>query len=111
MGGRAILEVDENAADGAIDIFYQFRTMQSMRVKILPEAYRQITGVPLSIHRRVLGILERLEHWPAVSGAKPLAGPLAGHYRIRTGDYRVQFRVEANEVIVEKVGHRDRFYD
>jgi mRNA-degrading endonuclease RelE of RelBE toxin-antitoxin system len=46
-----------------------------------------------------------------VSGAKPLRGGLAGHYRLRTGDYRMQFRVAAAEVIVERVGHRDRFYD
>jgi mRNA-degrading endonuclease RelE of RelBE toxin-antitoxin system len=49
--------------------------------------------------------------WPTVSGAKPLTGKLAGHYRIRTGDYRLQFRVEGERVIVEKVGHRDRFYE
>ncbi len=42
--------------------------------------------------------------------AKALSGPLAGHWRLRTGDYRVQFRVEGELVIVEKVGHRDKFY-
>jgi mRNA-degrading endonuclease RelE of RelBE toxin-antitoxin system len=46
-----------------------------------------------------------------VSGAKPLAGNLAGRYRIQTGDYRVQFGVEGETVIVEKIGHRDGFYD
>ncbi len=49
--------------------------------------------------------------WPDVSGAKPLRGKLAGWYRVRTGDYRVQFRVEGAMVIVEKIGHRDRFYE
>jgi len=28
-----------------------------------------------------------------------------------TGDYRVQFRIEREAVIVERVGHRDGFYD
>jgi mRNA-degrading endonuclease RelE of RelBE toxin-antitoxin system len=82
-----------------------------MRIKVLPEAYRQIVELPIPIHRRVLGILERLARWPQVSGAKPLTGPLAGRYRIRTGDYRLQFRIEGPTLIVEKVGHRDRFYD
>ncbi|MBI5759049.1 MAG: type II toxin-antitoxin system RelE/ParE family toxin [Planctomycetales bacterium] len=45
-----------------------------------------------------------------MSGAKPLSGHLAGHFRIRTGDYRVQFRVEGPTVIVERIGHRDGFY-
>jgi mRNA-degrading endonuclease RelE of RelBE toxin-antitoxin system len=49
--------------------------------------------------------------WPEVSGAKPLSGKLAGRYRVRTGDYRVQFYVAGASVIVEKIGHRDRFYE
>ena len=41
-----------------------------------------------------------------------LRGALAGHYRIRTGDYRVQFFVDAGgNPTIEKVGHRDGFYD
>lgn len=46
-----------------------------------------------------------------MSGAKPLSGEFAGHWRLRTGDYRVQFRVEGETVVVEKIGHRDRFYE
>jgi mRNA-degrading endonuclease RelE of RelBE toxin-antitoxin system len=67
--------------------------------------------LPLAIHSRVVLLLERLAIWPTVSGAKPLSGPLAGRYRLRTGDYRLQFRVEGQTVIVEKIGHRDRFYE
>lgn len=46
-----------------------------------------------------------------MSGAKPLSGDLAGLFRLRTGDYRVQFRVERQRIVVEKIGHRDGFYD
>lgn len=60
---------------------------------------------------RVLKVIHRLHGWPAVSGAKPLRGRFAGHYRIRTGDYRVQFRPHGDELVVTKVGHRDGFYD
>jgi len=80
------------------------------KVTLTREAAQGLEDLPLVIHSRVLSLLERLEKWPAVSGAKPLTGPLAGHYRLRTGDYRVQFRVEGQSVIVEKIGHRDRFY-
>jgi len=62
------------------------------------------------LHSRVLAILSKLEKWPAVSGAKPLRHSLAGHFRMRTGDYRVQFRVRGQSVVVEKIGHRDGFY-
>lgn len=36
---------------------------------------------------------------------------MAGHYRLRTGDYRVQFQVSRQTVLVEKIGHRDGFYE
>jgi mRNA-degrading endonuclease RelE of RelBE toxin-antitoxin system len=57
------------------------------------------------------GLLERLEKWPNVSGAKPLRGNLAGQYRLRTGDYRLQFFVVNNDIVIEQVGHRDGFYE
>lgn len=80
-------------------------------VTLEPDAAEQFLALPERIKDRVTGIIVRLEDWPEVSGAKPLRGDLAGHYRIRTGDYRVQFRVEGEEVIIERMGHRDGFYE
>ena len=74
------------------------------------EAVEQLGELPNIVLARMERIVRRLENWPAVSGAKPLRGDLAGHYRIRTGDYRIQFRVAGDEVIIERVGHRDGFY-
>ena len=80
-------------------------------------------------------LVERLRQWPNVSGVKHLRGDLAGKHRLRTGDYRLQFRVAETrkllkvrrvvkgrdivqerevvdyKVILEKAGHRDGFYD
>jgi mRNA-degrading endonuclease RelE of RelBE toxin-antitoxin system len=56
-------------------------------------------------HRR------RLRDWPTVSGAKALSGNLAGWYRIRTGDYRIRFRVEPGRITVDKIGHRKDVYE
>jgi mRNA-degrading endonuclease RelE of RelBE toxin-antitoxin system len=108
-------------------------------VVLTPTAVKEIEELPLPIIARVHRLVERLDQWPAVSGAKPLSGDLAGKYRLRTGDYRVQFRVETTRtirqvkrivktkgkerevveqqevvnfnVVVEKVGHRDGLYD
>ena len=82
-----------------------------MPVRITREARQQFESLPREIQRRVSVIIERLEKWPHVSGAKPLRGFLSGHYRIRTGDFRVQFRVVGTDVVIEKIGNRDRFYD
>jgi mRNA interferase RelE/StbE len=80
-------------------------------VLFTPQAQKQAGALPRRIRARLLAVVERLEDWPDVSGAKPLSGNLAGFYRIRTGDYRLQFRIEGDKVIVVKVGHRDRFYE
>ncbi|MFI5379588.1 MAG: type II toxin-antitoxin system RelE/ParE family toxin [Tepidisphaerales bacterium] len=75
------------------------------------QAQWELDELGRAIHFRVMGILIRLEHWPQVSGARPLRFGLTGRFRIRTGDYRVQFRVEGQTVVVEKIGHRDGFYE
>jgi mRNA-degrading endonuclease RelE of RelBE toxin-antitoxin system len=82
-----------------------------MDVLITAEGLEQFVALPRVIQTRVLKLVERLDRWPDVSGAKPLSGNLAGHWRLRTGDYRVQFRTQGKQVIVERMGHRDGFYD
>ncbi len=95
-----------------------------MKVTIIQEAEEQFQSLPATIQNRVRNVFLRLANWPNVSGAKPLSGPLAGKHRIRTGDYRVQFYLMKAEqatqptgtaaeptIVVEKVGHRDGFYD
>ena len=82
-----------------------------MHVELTPQAAAELERLPGAIHARVLNVLVRLRNWPDVSGAKPLRKNLAGRYRIRTGDYRVQFYARASIVIVERIGHRDGFYE
>lgn len=80
------------------------------KVVLTAQAQRGLNELGRNIHYRITGVLIRLEDWPAVSGAKPLRHGLAGRFRIRTGDYRVQFYLDGQSVIVEKIGHRDGFY-
>lgn len=84
-----------------------------MKVVLTRQAQEEIESLPRVIQARIYGVFERFQDWPDVSGAKPLRGALAGDYRIRTGDYRIQFRVEEAQdlLIVVKVGHRDGFYE
>jgi len=80
-------------------------------VDLTADAQRQVLDLPKTIRARLYRVLDRLTEWPHVSGAKPLRGELAGRYRVRTGDYRIQFYVTGDVLTVEKIGHRDRFYD
>ncbi|HUY37066.1 MAG TPA: type II toxin-antitoxin system RelE/ParE family toxin [Pirellulales bacterium] len=86
-------------------------------IDVTPEAREQFDALPKTIKRRVERLVERLERWPEVSGVKALSGNLAGRYRARIGDYRLQFQAERppgeNDwlLTVEKIGHLDGFYD
>jgi len=82
-----------------------------MRVALSLDAVEQVLTLPSAMRARVMTVLRRLRQWPAVSGVKRLSGPLAGEYRVRTGDYRVQFRIAGDQIVVVKIGHRDGFYD
>jgi len=86
------------------------RENNSVNVVVTQEALEEFRSLPRPIQTRVTRLVERLAQWPNVSGAKALSGRLAGHYRMRTGDYRLQFRVKVDKIVVEKIGHRDGFY-
>jgi mRNA-degrading endonuclease RelE of RelBE toxin-antitoxin system len=83
----------------------------AVRVVLLANAKQDIDALPLTVKARVLDVVERLAKWPDVSGAKPMRGKLKGHYRIRTGDWRVLFHVIAPDVIIVRVAHRRDVYD
>jgi mRNA interferase RelE/StbE len=80
-------------------------------VQMTPEAVQQFADIPVIVQKRIRKLKERLTKWPDVSGAKPLTGNLAGYYRLRTGDYRLRFRVQGDAIIIDKIGHRKDFYE
>ena len=80
-------------------------------VKLTAEAAGEFSNLPKGIRERVLEVFKRLDNWPAVSGVKKLQGDLKGWYRVRTGDYRILFRVQGDNVTVEKIGNRRDVYE
>ncbi len=81
-----------------------------MRVGLTLEAVDQYGKLPRSIQPRIDNVILRLAQWPQVSGVKPLVGRLAGNFRIRTGDYRIVFKVSGDKVTVWKIGDRKDVY-
>ena len=81
-----------------------------MLVTVTEDAKAEIAILPFKIQERVGGVLVRLAAWPNVSGVKYLVGEWAGHARIRTGAYRVVFRIPVEEVNVVKVDDRKDVY-
>lgn len=81
------------------------------KVVLTAGADRQMQALPRVIRYRLHDVVRRLEGWPSVSGAKPLRHRLKGLYRIRTGDFRVMFRVVAHEVWIVRIEHRKDVYE
>ncbi len=81
-----------------------------VRVSLTVEAARQLSALKNPIVSRVHHLLEKLEQWSAVSGAKPLRGSLKGNWRLRTGDWRIVFRVTGDVVQVWAIDNRRDVY-
>jgi mRNA-degrading endonuclease RelE of RelBE toxin-antitoxin system len=83
----------------------------TVAVLLSSDAQAEFLELPTPIKARVEAVFKRLKDWPNVSGAKPLRGPWAGHYRIRTGDWRLLFRVVPPNLLVVRIQHRREVYD
>ena len=81
------------------------------RIEILPVASREIRKLPPEAKRRVQAIIELLADDPRPPAAKKLVA--RPEWRVRTGDYRVIYRIENDvlTVVVVRAGHRRDIYD
>lgn len=80
------------------------------RVVVLPAARRRLMRLDPAA-RRVGALIDSLTHDPRPAGMKALRG-MPGLLRVRSGDYRVVYRVEDREllVLVVALGHRREVY-
>ncbi len=82
-----------------------------MRVEVAPEAGTQLAKLRRPIQTRVRNVIARLGQWPEVSGVKWLTGDWKGFARIRTGDYRVVFKLASDDVLeVVRIADRQDVY-
>lgn len=81
------------------------------RISLSPAAARQLRKFDPQVRRRIQGVLELLAVEPRPPAATRLVGG-AGEWRVRTGDYRIVYEIEDQEllVLVLKVGHRRQIY-
>jgi len=67
-------------------------------------------GIPKNMQKRIRkAIEERLLTEPAKYGG-PLKRGLQGHRKLRVGDYRIIYRVDKENIIILKIGHRKEVY-
>ena len=79
-------------------------------VQVLPVAARAIRKLPPEAKRRIQGVIELLAEEPRPPAAKKLSG--RAEWRVRTGDYRVLYRVQDDvlTIVVVGAGHRRDVY-
>ena len=66
--------------------------------------------IPQNIKETIRKAIERrLLSNPILYGA-PLRHSLKGHRKLRMGNYRIIYRIEENEIIILKIGHRKEVY-
>lgn len=80
-------------------------------IQYTANAARAIRSLDAQVQRRVRAALEALREDPL--RGKPLQLTLKGLRSLRTGDYRIIYRVvqERIEILVVAVGHRREVYD
>lgn len=79
-------------------------------IQVLPVAARAIRKLPPEAKRRIEAAIELLAEDPRPPAAKKLTA--RPEWRVRTGDYRVLYRIEDQVLIVVVVhaGHRREVY-
>lgn len=84
--------------------------MSRYSVEILPVAARALRKLPAEAKRRIEGVIALLADEPRPPAAKKLTA--RPEWRVRTGDYRVLYRIEDARLVITVVslGHRREIY-
>lgn len=79
-------------------------------LRLLPVAARAIRKLPPEAKRRIQGVIETLADEPRPPAARKLTG--RPEWRVRSGGYRVLYRIEDEilTVVVVHAGHRREVY-
>jgi len=84
-----------------------------MAYKLLyhPAVLKQdLSKISSDIKSRIKKAIEtKLLEDPVLAG-KPLRQSLKGHRKLRVGDWRVIYRIDKQDIIILKVGHRKEIY-
>ncbi len=84
--------------------------MSRYELLLLPTAVRSLRKLPPEAKRRIQAVMDLLAVDPRPPAAQKLVG--RDEWRVRTGDYRVLYRIDDGVVIVVVVdlGHRREIY-
>jgi mRNA interferase RelE/StbE len=72
------------------------RDLEKLDKPIARRVLRRITWLSSSFHRTV---------------PEALSGPLKGTFKLRVGDWRAVYTLEADTIVIRFVGHRSEIYE
>lgn len=82
------------------------------RVTLSPMASRQLRKLDPQARRRIQAAIDLLAEHPRPPAATQLVGG-AGEWRVRTGNYRIVYAIEDDQllILVLRLGHRREAYE
>ena len=69
-----------------------------------------LANIPVNIKKRIQKAIESRLIVDPINYGLPLRKSLQGHRKLRVGDYRIIYRIDAEKIIVLKIGHRRDVY-
>jgi len=75
------------------------------------EIAKDISGLPKNIKSRIKKAVENRLLIDLIKYGQPLRRSLQGYRKLRVGDYRVIYKIEKNNIIILKIGHRKDVYN
>lgn len=87
------------------------RSDVTYRISLTPTAARALRKFDPQVRRRIQAALELLAVEPRPPAATRLVGG-SGEWRVRTGDYRIVYDIEDDQllILILRVGHRREVY-
>ena len=81
------------------------------RIAVAAEVVDTLRSLPKKVQRQIARRIDALAEDPRPAGCKKLGGA-ENFYRLRSGDYRILYRVreKALVVLVLRIGHRREIY-
>lgn len=84
---------------------------KAFRIYFRKSAEKQMLSLPKNIGFRIIEMIESLRKNPYPINSKRMTGH-SNIYRLRMADYRIIYRIEKYQLIIEiiKIGHRQNIY-
>lgn len=67
-------------------------------------------GIPRNVKARIKKAIEQRLLTEPVKYGGPLKRGLQGYRKLRVGDYRVIYKIEKDNIVILKIGHRKEVY-